>query len=910
MSGDFFLEDGEPLAIALNRARSAAADEVDAAYGRVLESVAADDGRLWAALAAEHVSVLRSAGMLTAAGALCGRYLAVAEPTARLPLLLERALVRSEGGAHADAAGDAAEIRSAGAELGSVDHARLRRVEGLAAAAAGERADADRFLNEARTVLLSVGDAAAAAVIDSDLRLVAARDGSDDAVSAILAEAQDSAGPLSVPRALSQAVALKSRHRYEEALQVVVTALASDQLDAALRLPLLEELVGLLVALRRGKALKALSAELPSAVVGAGGSAVGTEPPAVRFLRALLGAFRLMERGDVARARGELDAVRELAASERDRAYWHLASGESSIGAFKRRKVETDLTDAIADLTAASEYAEANQLLEARIRALRLQGEAFELLKRPDQASDRWARAHALEEELVALQVSDEVRATLLEDIPNEHDERVRVAAELAVSGPGGAAAATAVAGAIVAMESARGAAILSQVAPDAERSLRRLPAAGDGAAAWEWLRGVADATARDEAIWIMHARPDRVHHGIVGRGLVHHVDLPADRGELERLVKELRKQCNEFRLSQAAGRAQVSRLMEELGAAVGVGAVVGLVPSRVKRLVVVAGGVLSDIPLAALPIPAGGLGRDLGRSRGPGRSGGASVAGGAADVGNATDPTDATDPTGATDPTDPTSATGATVPIVARFAVSDLPCLSVRPLLRQRSARNRGGRGLLVSAFAATEYPVAASRRRKVLTEATPEAFEGELLRTPYQRVRILGHGQSDPKDASQTWLQFAGATPRDGRVQPGRFQQAALQACGTLILGACESGMARRVGRDERTGFVRAGLHAGSASVVAARWIAEVSVTAALLDRFEHHLRHLPRDVALQRAQLDVWQRRVSLSADVPDPTHPAWWACWTLYGDSGHQVRAPILRASARKPALLIRHLFRMP
>jgi hypothetical protein len=32
--------------------------------------------------------------------------------------------------------------------------------------------------------------------------------------------------------------------------------------------------------------------------------------------------------------------------------------------------------------------------------------------------------------------------------------------------------------------------------------------------------------------------------------------------------------------------------------------------------------------------------------------------------------------------------------------------------------------------------------------------------------------------------------------------------------------------------------------------------------------------------------------------------------LYGDSGHQVRAPILRASARKPALLIRHLFRTP
>jgi CHAT domain-containing protein len=194
---------------------------------------------------------------------------------------------------------------------------------------------------------------------------------------------------------------------------------------------------------------------------------------------------------------------------------------------------------------------------------------------------------------------------------------------------------------------------------------------------------------------------------------------------------------------------------------------------------------------------------------------------------------------------------------------------------------------------------------------EATPEDFERELRSRAYRRVRILGHGQSDPKDASHTWLQFAGGeSERDGRVPPGRFQQADLKACGTLMLGACESGMAQRVGRDERTGFVRAGLHAGAASVVAARWIAEVSVTTVLLDRFEDYLRYLPRDIALQRAQLDVRDGRVAPDAPVPEPWHPAWWACWTLYGDSGHQVKAPILRASARRPAQVIRRLFRTP
>ena len=842
MTENYILDGGEPLARALERARSAAVEEADAAYGEVLDLVAADDAGLWAVLAAEHISVLRAAGSLTAAASRCEAYLRedrILTPRSRLPLLLERALVRSESGAHADAASDAAEIRKIpDAELDLADHARLRRVEGLAA---GDRATADRCLHEARSAFESVGDTAAAAAVDADLRLLQARDGSEKATSAILAA--DPAEMRSAPRALARALALRNQHRYEEALQAVVAALAAADLDDALRLPVLEEMIGLLVALRRGKALRAVSDELAKVLVRAGGSVEGTEPPAVRFARTLLKTFHLLERGEVEQARAELETIRTSAVSDRDRAYWHLASGEASIEAFKRGKAEAKLVEAaVQDLTAATEYAAPDGLLDVRIRALRLLGEAFERLKRPGQASECWARAHALEEDLVARQISDEVRATLLEDVPDEHDERLRVAAELAVSGPGGAPAATAVAAAIAAMESARGAAILGRIAPDAEGSLRRLPAPGDGAAAWQWLRGIADATTRDEAIWIMHARPGRVHHGVVGRDFAHHIDLPADRGKLKKLVKALRKECNEFGLGRPEGRANVSRLIEQLGAEIGVETVLDSVPRRIKRLVVIAGGVLSDIPIAALPVKDG--------------------------------------------------PDGAPVPIVCRFALSDLPCLSARPLLRQRSVGNRGSRTLMISAF-----------------EATPEDFERELLRRKYRRVRILGHGQTDPKDPSQTWLQFAGTKPeRDGRMRPGRFQQAHLQACGTLILGACESGMAQRVGRDERTGFVRAGLHAGAASVVAARWIAEVSITAALLDRFEDYLRYLPRDVALQRAQLDVRDGRVELGSDVPEPGHPAWWACWTLYGDSGHQVKAPILRASARGPALLIRRLFR--
>jgi hypothetical protein len=407
--------------------------------------------------------------------------------------------------------------------------------------------------------------------------------------------------------------------------------------------------------------------------------------------------------------------------------------------------------------------------------------------------------------------------------------------------------AAAAVAAAIVAMESARGAAILGRIAPGQADVLRWLPASGDEAGAWRWLRGIADSTAPDEAIWILHARPDRVHHGIIGRNLAHHIDVLADRGELEEAVRALRELCNEVLLQLPQGRADFSRIVERLGTGIGAPAVLALVPPRVKRLVVVAGGVLSDIPLAALSIPAG--------------------------------------------------ADGEPVPIVCRFALSDLPCISARPLLRQRSARNRGRRTLVAGEFRDGTPP--ARLWGKVLAGhgATPDAFAAELQRAAYRKVRLVGHGRSDSDDASQSWLQLAsGDSSGDGRLRPGRMQELDLVGCGTLILEACESGMAQRVGRDERTGFVRAGLHAGAASVVAARWVAADSVAAALLERFEGYLRHLPRDLALQRAQLDVRGRAVRLAEDVPDPGHPAWWSCWTLYGNPGYQAKAPGLRRLA--------------
>lgn len=133
---------------------------------------------------------------------------------------------------------------------------------------------------------------------------------------------------------------------------------------------------------------------------------------------------------------------------------------------------------------------------------------------------------------------------------------------------------------------------------------------------------------------------------------------------------------------------------------------------------------------------------------------------------------------------------------------------------------------------------------------------------------------------------------------MRPEELQWMDLRGCGILVLGACESGMAQRIGRDERIGFVRAAFHAGAAAVVAARWAADDSVAAIVLDRFERYVRYLPRDLALQQAQRDVYRGASGTPVDPPARDHPARWACWTLYGDSGWQTGAGPVRRLLRR------------
>lgn len=267
---------------------------------------------------------------------------------------------------------------------------------------------------------------------------------------------------------------------------------------------------------------------------------------------------------------------------------------------------------------------------------------------------------------------------------------------------------------------------------------------------------------------------------------------------------------------------AILGRLLVELAGLIALEDVLKALPRKITRIAVVAGDVLADIPLAGLPVP--GTKLHLGQTH----------------------------------------------------ALSSLPCLSALPQLHRRSQRQRGDDTAIFS-------PDPALRRARTRGEnfTTAADLERTLKEHRHQRIRIVAHGTHDRAHPERSWLRFG-----DERVSAEALGNMDFSACGTLVLGSCESGMAQPRGRDEKVGFVRAAITAGASAVVAARWLAEQEVAALVLDAFDRHLAKLPRDRALQHALIEVADR------------HPADWACWSLYGDAGFQTKAGPLRRRLRK------------
>ncbi|MBN1171495.1 MAG: CHAT domain-containing protein [Micromonosporaceae bacterium] len=837
-------------------------DEGDAAYRRAVDLARADGLDLWSILAVDHVTQLSNQGTFSRALRCCEEYCGSAGADDAGLLLLHaelRVFIGDFGGAYAVLS----KMDAAPEERGASDpeeDARLHRIRGLIAADRSDAAAATHHLTEARRLFLAIGLHGGVQVVNRDLEVLAVRQGRPEAVAS--AASSESSG--SVGDRQRRALGLRQQQRYEEALGEL-RQLDGPDLDPALRLPVRYQIALLLLLTRQYQALDryvpdlgeaATTSPSPQAVAdarwladpyspvepttGDGGQAVEAATAdigrAIPRARRLVADHRLDEALCLIRSlRGRVGRTGEHLAA------WHLAAGEWFLARDCGAGDPDLLRSAAGHCRSAAAHAAAASLVEIRVLALRLLGNALFALHRSDQATACWARAHRCEERIASCQVTDRIRVQMLQQVADEHDELVNAAAR-AQDTHGWVATA----GVAVAMEWARDAAILDGIAPVAGAALRKRPEPDDHEAAWRWVSGLADRLPPAQVVWMMHATPTHVHHMLIGPRMTRHLSVPVSRKDLYESLEGLR--CcwaNDIFLMASIRDGTFREGLRTVTRQVGVEQVLSLLPRWVRRVAVVAGGELSDIPFAAAA------------TEGDGR------------------------------------------PLGLRYAMSDLPCLSAGRALHATSGRARGDRLLLVSPPDDALTQRAGHRAQIHLEgeEATKEGLRSALRSFHDGIVKIDSHGSFNHADGTEPWVQLMPQGP-EGRLTADELQTMDLRGCGTLILGACESGMTRMIGREHRMGFVRAALHAGAASVVVARWVAVDAVSAAVLDRFVEYIRYLPRDLALQRAQREVYQHAAGAATATPWSSHPAIWGCWTLYGDCGWQTHAGRFRRTVRR------------
>lgn len=743
---------------------------------------------------------------------------------------------------------------------------RFIRLRGLLSGEEGDYNQSRRLLNEALAAFTRLGHSAGQHTVQNDLRRLALVAGDGSVVDEILRSPniQDTYDLLLVARALRRDA------RYETAARLLAHRIQYP-VELTWRFPLLHELVLLYLLLADQAQVTALLPLLEEAAITAAQPAEAMGELArlrawdqegfiattgTNFEARLTNVRAFIQQGQLPEAEATLRQLTETAGGPRHDAYWHLVAGELELALGMVADAPASLLhgeQAIAQLERAANLAIECSLPEVYTQSVRLIGRVYEQIFHDlEKATAYWVRSSKAEELIAHWQETDQARIRFLEALPTQYDALIEATANRV-----DVANSEKVAPVIAAMESARGAAILSHILPAETVRMRDVPLASDSPACVAWIAAIIQQLPPDMAIWILHATPDHLHHGLVAHNFLHWHSVAVGRTALSETIATLKDywEIPPAMLEDVVQHepsailellAQVSQMMQ-------VEDVLATLPSKITRLAIVAGDALGDIPFAALPYG---------------------------------------DP-GAAANNAPKAY------LITKFALSMLPCMSALAPIQVRAAAARGQRRLLIEPPAPDLAGHATHTAEKETTciggpEATAAKLQATLDATTFPIIRFDGHGKHWRDNALCSWLQVVADTTHDGQLTAEQFTQLSLKQCGTLILGACESGMSHRIGRDERLGFVRAGFATGAASVLASGWIAAHVAAKTILDRFEHNLRFLPRDMALQKAvqtYLKTCQQEKDfvLSRGLINADHPARWACWTLHGDVGLQTKS---------------------
>ena len=138
------------------------------------------------------------------------------------------------------------------------------------------------------------------------------------------------------------------------------------------------------------------------------------------------------------------------------------------------------------------------------------------------------------------------------------------------------------------------------------------------------------------------------------------------------------------------------------------------------------------------------------------------------------------------------------------------------------------------------------------------------------YDVIHIASHAFFDSQDPLRSSIQLASSGTDDGRLETTELYQMNLKAS-LVVLSACQTGLAYVVQGDELIGLIRGVMYSGANSVLSTLWSVDDKSTTHLMKFFYESYKTMPKDLALQRAQLATMKA-------FPDPYN---WAPFVLTG-----------------------------
>ncbi len=134
---------------------------------------------------------------------------------------------------------------------------------------------------------------------------------------------------------------------------------------------------------------------------------------------------------------------------------------------------------------------------------------------------------------------------------------------------------------------------------------------------------------------------------------------------------------------------------------------------------------------------------------------------------------------------------------------------------------------------------------------QATETLFKENASK--YGMIHIAAHAFFDKENPLNSAILLSADSKNDGVLTVSEIYQTKLNAY-LVVLSACESGLTYVSRGDELIGFIRALMYSGANTILSSLWNVDDKSTAYLMKTFYENLNTLPKDIALQKAQVET--------------------------------------------------------